>query len=170
MSTLSPHELLARLNAPAHLIRHLELVSEAAASLTDGLVALGLELDADWIMRASMLHDIGKLLHPEELHAPGHAHEEAGFKLAIAHGLPESLARSCLTHAAWQQAQSLEELVVALADKLWKGKRHEALEAHFVAQASASLQVEPWALYLSLDDLFEQVVADGPARLARSIA
>lgn len=144
-------------------------MSEAAAQLTVGLNALGLALDADWIARASMLHDIGKLLHPEELHAPGHAHEDAGFKLVIAHGLPESLAIICRTHAAWQQAQSLDELVVALADKLWKGKRHEALEAHFIKQASASLQQEPWALYLSLDDLFEQVAAAGPARLARSI-
>lgn len=165
---MSPRDLLKLLNAPQHLVRHLELLSEAAASLTAGLAALGLNLDADWIARASMLHDLGKILHPEELLTPGHAHEEAGYKLAIAHGQPESLASICRTHASWQYAQSLEALTVALADKLWKGKRDEALEAHFIAQASARLNQDPWTLYIPLDDLFEQVAADGPARLKRS--
>ena len=55
-----------------------------------------------------------------------------------------------------------------MADKLWKGKREASLEAHFIEQARTQLKQDPWMLYIALDDLFEQVAAAGPARLARS--
>jgi hypothetical protein len=63
---------------------------------------------------------------------------------------------------------SLEELVVALADKLWKGSRNSELEERVVERVAASLQQDRWGLFVELDTLFEDTAADGAERLKRS--
>jgi hypothetical protein len=64
---------------------------------------------------------------------------------------------------------SLEELVVALADKLWKGVRHPGLEKLVIDAASQHRGVDSWELFVELDSIFERVAAEGDARLRRSI-
>jgi hypothetical protein len=72
-----------------------------------------------------------------------------------------------VTHAAWEGG-TLEDHLVALADKLWKGKRDEALERAVVEQIAAASGSEPWQVFERVDALCEAIAADGDDRLARS--
>ena len=63
---------------------------------------------------------------------------------------------------------SLEELLVALADKLWKGVRKLELEERVIDRVAASLKTDRWDAFVELDNLFETIAADGTARLERS--
>lgn len=62
---------------------------------------------------------------------------------------------------------SFEELVVALADNLWKGKRNAVLEKKVIEGAAARSQRAFWELFVPLDTCFERIAADGPNRLTR---
>ena len=63
---------------------------------------------------------------------------------------------------------SLEELLVALADKLWKGSRPLALEERVVDMAAAAANRNRWDLYAVLVPEFERIASAGEDRLARS--
>ena len=103
------------------------------------------------------------------MQVPGHSHEEAGQSLLIQHGVKPELARFCVTHAAWNAPErSLEDLLVALADKLWKGKREGDLEARVMDVLAKNTRREPWEVFDQLDAICEQIAADGASRLARS--
>jgi hypothetical protein len=159
-------ELLTRLGAPHRLLRHVELVGEAAELL---LARLAAPLDAEFVRDGVILHDAGKILHPAELDEPGARHEPDGESLLLEHGVSPNLARVCRSHAQWNQmAVSLEELVVALADKLWKGVRKRDLEELAIDRVAASLGTDRWNVFLELDTLFEEIAAKGSNRLERS--
>jgi len=156
--------LLERLGASPRLLRHHALVVEAAELLCVRLPAeLGLSFDADLVRVGAALHDAGKILHPDELRGLGHAHEVAGRDLLLAHGVPPEVARFCVTHAAWEEG-AVEDLVVALADKLWKGVRVDALEWRL----SRFVDGPEWQRFAHLDAICEAIAADGPERLERS--
>jgi hypothetical protein len=157
--------LLRSLGASAWLVRHHELVIEAAGLLVAGLH--GIRFDRGAVMLGAALHDAGKIVPPEEMAAPGHHHEQAGRDLLLAHGVPAELARFCVTHADWQNG-TLEDQLVALADKLWKGKRDEALEGSVVAAIAAITGEQPWQVFDRVDALCDAIAADGDARLERS--
>jgi putative nucleotidyltransferase with HDIG domain len=158
-------ELLRALGAAPWLVRHHALVVEAAGLLVAGLS--GVRFDRGAVLIGAALHDAGKIVHPEEMSAPGHRHEQAGRELLQSHGVPSELARFCVTHAAWEGG-TLEDHVVALADKLWKGKRDEVLERAVVEQIAAASGSEPWQVFERVDALCEAIAADGDDRLARS--
>jgi hypothetical protein len=165
-------ELLRALGAPAHLVRHHALVVEAADLLIRGLeVALG---PPSWfspvmVRLGAALHDAGKIVHPEELHQPGHAHEPAGRDLLLRAGVAPELAAFCVSHAAWRDAgDDADVLLVALADHLWKGRRNEDLEKQLVELVARTHELPAWDVFVRLDTVFEQVAADGPERLRRS--
>jgi hypothetical protein len=63
---------------------------------------------------------------------------------------------------------TLEELLVALADKLWKGKRDQTLEQLVVDGVAARAAKDRWDLFTPLDDAFERIAAGGQERLDRS--
>lgn len=65
-------------------------------------------------------------------------------------------------------ALPLEELLVALADKLWKGKRVAKLEQRVLASLSLSTGEPPWRAFMCLDPVFESVADLAGQRLARS--
>lgn len=157
---LSARALLVELGAPARLLRHVDLVLEAGERLVAGLGPL----DAEAVRVGILLHDCGKIEHPAELDGPGDRHEAAGEALLLARGVPADVARICRTHARWEEAETLEELVVALADKLWKGTRVQALEDRVVAWVAG----DRWDERVRLDDLFEAIADGGAERLARS--
>jgi hypothetical protein len=79
------------------------------------------------------------------------------------------VARICLSHAQWAEMPvSMEELLVALSDKLWKGVRNAQLEERFIDEAAKALVRDRWDLFVQVDSVFEEIAADGAARLERS--
>lgn len=163
------YRLLKDLGAPERLLVHVVLVGEAADRLIQAYAELGVGFDANLVELGVALHDAGKILHPEELDAPGARHEHAGEALLLAHGVPPRVARCCVSHAAWKEKNvSFEERSVALADKLWKGKREEALELGIIDEAASRLDTGRWDVFTRLDAVFEEIAAAGPERLERS--
>jgi hypothetical protein len=160
---------LQELGAPDKLIRHLALVGEAAELLIEKLERMQVPFDARFVRLGVALHDAGKIKYPEELHAKGKRHEPAGEALLLQQGLAAELARCCVSHGQWQTLDcSFEELLVALADTLWKGKRGEELENRVIEKTARLLACEPWDLFLEMDSHFELIAAGGVERLWRS--
>jgi hypothetical protein len=60
------YNLLCQLGASERLLRHAELVGEAADSLIVVYRELGVEFDASLIELGAAIHDAGKIVHPEE--------------------------------------------------------------------------------------------------------
>jgi len=161
--------LLARLGAPPRLLRHVALVSEAGERLLGLAAELDLPINATLVRVGIVLHDAGKILVSAELDASGGEHEPLGQDLLLKQGVSPALARICLSHARWSEmAVSLEELLVALSDKLWKGVRNAQLEERVINEAAKALKRDPWDLFVQLDSLFEDVAAGGTARLEQS--
>ena len=160
---------LVEIGASPRLRRHAELVVETADELLAGLRKAGVSLDAEYVRVGAILHDAGKALHPRELDAPGHAHEAAGERLLLARGASEDVARVCRSNSCCAVlALSLEELVIALADKLWKGSRNSPLEEAVIARVALTTGRDRWEVFLELDGIFEEVASGADARLVRS--
>lgn len=165
--------LLRTLQAPRALVRHSELVLEAAEMLLDRLAFLGVPVLAWYVRVGAVLHDAGKILHPIEITGGGNLHEESGQSLLLSHSVSPLVARVCLTHARWDQEilgdeVTYEELLVALADRLWKGRRDLVLEERVVAQSARRLELDVWDLFVPMDTMFESIAAGGHDRLERS--
>lgn len=161
---------LAEQGAHPWLVRHHELVLEAARLVVDGASRLrGARFDRALVLMGAALHDAGKLEHPEEMSAPGHRHEEAGRALLARAGFAPAIARMAVTHARWGEPESqLEDRLVALADKLWKGKRDQALESALLDELTALGAGARWEVFEALDALSEEVASGAEDRLARS--
>jgi hypothetical protein len=164
-------DVLRRLGASAWLVRHHELVLEAASELCAALAQLfpTLRIERDLVLAGAALHDAGKIAVPDEMHGPGHRHEALGEALLREHGIAGRVASFCITHATWNDPDcSLTDRLVALADKLWKGKRDAALEARVLDDIVAATATPTWQTFDKLDAICEQVASKGPERLARS--
>ncbi len=171
-STIRPlppraEELLTTLASPPRLAAHLRAVHDVAVRLVDW-VALHhptVEFDREAVLFGAATHDIGKTLHPDELSGPGSAHEQAGYDLLRAHGVDHRLARFARDHASWTGPDiGIEDLLVTLADKVWKAKRVPDLEQRVVEHLPAGQ--EPWAAFMALDDFLDALAADADSRLA----
>ena len=159
-------ELLRQLDAPPRLGAHLRAVHDVAWSLTD---ALGrhwpdLRFDTTEVLFGAATHDIGKVLHPEELSRAGSAHEAAGEDLLLRYGVPPHLARFAGSHGScWTRpSATLDELLVSLADQVWKGRRVPELERR-VADATGRT---PWEAFADLDGILDRLAAGADRRLA----
>jgi hypothetical protein len=162
--------ILAKLGAPPRLVRHTVLVGEAADPVLDAMTKLGAPVNAHFVRLGVVFHDAGKIEHASELAGPGREHEPAGEALLLSADVDAAVARCCVSHARWADMEvSFEELVVALADTLWKGKRNEVLEKRVVEGAAAPMGRPFWDLFLPLDTCFEDIATEGPGRLARSV-
>ena len=165
------YALLNKLGAPDRLIRHAEFVSQTAARLLEELQSLGVPLNARIVEFGSILHDAGKIVHPEELHESGSLHEKSGEVLLIQSGVDYQIAQCCASHGAWSSLNvSLEERIVALADKLWKGKREADLELSVIDEIALRLNLHRWDVFERLDSAFETIAAEGWERVERSRA
>ena len=134
-------ELLLDLAAPPRLAAHLRLVHDVAWSLTDALGRRrpALDFDTTAVLFGAATHDIGKVVHVAELTGPGAAHEAAGEELLLRYGVPAHLARFAASHGSWTSPDvSLDDLLVSLADQIWKGNRVPRLE-HRVIEATGHL-------------------------------
>lgn len=161
--------VLEALGAPARLVKHGLLVAEAAEALIAKLSAIDVAFDASWVRAGAVLHDAGKIAHPSELDAAGKSHEPAGEALLLAHGVAPHIARTCVSHAAWESPDcSLEERLVALADALWKGVRRPALEALIIDEVARRTGADRWQTFVELDTCFESIADHGAERLLRS--
>jgi hypothetical protein len=165
------YQLLRELKAPDRLIRHAQLVLQAADQLILEFHALSVTFDARTVELGAVLHDAGKIQHPRELSEPGTLHEQAGEALLLAHGVQPEVARICRSHGAWNLPEvSFEERSVALADKLWKGKREDVLELSVIDEIAARLGNSRWDVFDRLDTAFERIAAGGADRVQRTMA
>jgi HD domain len=160
---------LRELGASSKLIIHVKLVAEASELLIAKLRLLDIGFDISFVRLGVAFHDAGKILHPEELQIKGINHEAAGEQLLLANGIDNELARCCRSHGQWQNMEcTLEELLVALADTLWKGKRSQDLENLVVKRLSKQYSRDYWELFMEMDACFEEIAEDGYSRLMRS--
>ncbi|GIU27040.1 phosphohydrolase [Shewanella colwelliana] len=163
--------LMSNLGASEHLLTHVKLVGEAADLILDKCKQLGVPIDSEFVKIGVAIHDIGKITHAQEMTAPGSEHEPEGERILLSEGVSPKIARCCMSHARWHEMDcSTEELLIALADKLWKGKRVESLELHVIDRIAATLAKERWDIYQELDTQFESIAADGNDRLNRSVS
>ncbi len=160
---------LKELGASSKLIVHVKLVAEASELLIAKLRSLNIGFDISFVRLGVAFHDVGKILHPEELQIKGVNHEAAGEQLLLTNGIDAALARCCRSHGQWQTMEcTLEELLVALADTLWKGKRNQDLENLVVKKLSKQYSKDYWELFMEMDACFEEIAEDGYSRLLRS--
>lgn len=162
-------ELCARLQAPERLIAHLTLVHDVACQITTGLDSLfpSLSINSVIVKMGAAVHDIGKVIHPEELTASGSLHEVAGQPLLMEQGFSDEIACCARSHGRWFTPQlSLEELLVALADTVWKGTRSEPLELKIVDLISRRLNRPKWQVFDGVDCLLDRITKVAESRLA----
>jgi len=163
------YQLLSNLGAPDRLLKHIQLVNEAAKLLFKKLIDLNVEFDQRFVELGIAIHDAGKILCQSELEDSGSEHELTGEKLLLENEVQPEIARCCLSHARWESMTcSFEELLVALADKLWKGKRINQLELKIIDVVAEKLNQSRWDVFLELDQLFEEIAANGLEKLNRS--
>ncbi|MCX2952576.1 HD domain-containing protein [Lentzea sp. NEAU-D7] len=162
-------DLLTELQAPPRLVAHLRAVHDVACELITWIERHhpSVAVDRDAVLYGAATHDIGKVLHPNELSGPGSAHEPAGHALLRERGVEERLARFARTHASWTTPGiSLEELLVSLADKVWKAKRVPDLEQLVTERLASATGHEPWEVFMALDDELDRIASGSDARLA----
>ncbi|MGW5780435.1 HD domain-containing protein [Streptomyces sp. NPDC003863] len=162
-------DLLRTLDAPPRLAAHLRAVHDVARQLVGWVEehCPDLAVDRGAVLFGAATHDIGKVVHPEELSGPGSLHEEAGRELLAAHGFAPESARFAATHATWTDpGVTVEDLLVGTADKIWKNKRVPALEDLVVARLTEATGRARWEEFLALDELLERLGADADRRLA----
>ncbi|HEX8939601.1 MAG TPA: HD domain-containing protein [Candidatus Limnocylindrales bacterium] len=132
--------LLLSLDPPAWHLRHSRAVAEVAAWLAARCEARRLPLDRRLVEAAALLHDVDKLL-PATVRRD-RRHGERGARWLAARGWQE-LAPAVAGHpvtrladdawyAAWRDAASLEERIVAYADKR-AGQRLEPMAERFAS-------------------------------------
>ena len=151
------------MGAPARLGAHLRLVYDVACDLTGWLAAAfpAVVFDREAVLFGAATHDIGKVRHPEELSRPGSRHEAAGEALLRERGVAARLARFAGTHGSWTAERvGVDDLLVSVADKVWKARRAEDLESLLVQRIAGVSGAPGWEVFVALDD-FLQGVADG---------
>jgi hypothetical protein len=167
--TLPPQivELLKTTQAPPRLIAHLQLVHHVAMQLTHGVDKLWptLQYDRQIVLFGAATHDMGKILYPHELTQSGKQHETVGPELLATHSFTNEQARFARTHGQWEITDNFEDSLVALADKIWKGARVEALELKVTQHIARQCQQEMWDIYIKLDDLLTAIAQESDARI-----
>ena len=160
----------AALQAPPRLIAHLTLVHDTAVRLVAKFQQAfpEVELDTASILFGAATHDIGKSTYTEELIGPGKSHEAKGVDLLRKAGASEEMSRFAFTHGNWDRDAELqlEDLLVALADNCWKGKRVPELETLIVNCLVSATGKAEWEAFAILDDILVNLSEDADKRLA----
>ena len=164
------HRILTAVHATPRLVAHLTLVHDVACELVAAIQKAFPEIvfDADDVFFGAATHDIGKAEFPNELIRPGSSHEAKGAQLLIGLGVPAHRARFAITHGNWSRncENKIEDLFVALADNVWKGKRSSDLETQVARSIVQMTWKEEWRVFVTLDDILEKLAADADHRLA----
>jgi hypothetical protein len=83
-------------------------------------------------------------------------------------GVDPKIANCCLSHGNYKNMEcSIEELLIALSDKLWKGKRDNLLELRLIDTIAEILGKTRWDIYIEMDKIFESIANNGLNRLKR---
>ncbi|MGW5171568.1 HD domain-containing protein [Streptomyces nodosus] len=161
--------LLSVLGGPPRLAAHLRAVHDVAHQLVDWVEERypAVAIDREAALFGAATHDIGKTVHLAELSGPGSAHEETGRALLLERGVSPELARFAATHASWTRSDVvLEDLLVSLADKIWKDKRVPDLEDLVVVWLAEATGRPVWEEFLALDEVLSRIGDDADERLA----
>ena len=161
-------ELLEKLNSPERLCRHLQIVYSTAYELIIRFKKEwpAISLDEELILFGAGTHDIGKTVIKAELYESGKEHEIIGPKILKENGCTTDESRFAFSHGNWLEAELvLEDLLVCLADKIWKGKRVDELEEKVGHLLSVKLKIDYWEIYGTLDEILEQISAGADQRL-----
>ncbi|OIJ63948.1 HD domain-containing protein [Streptomyces mangrovisoli] len=162
-------ELLSELGSPPRLAAHLRAVHDVAHQLVAWVEqhCPALDFDREAVLFGAATHDIGKTVHVAELSGPGSAHEKAGQALLLEHGVSPELARFAATHASWTDPEiGPDDLLVSLADKIWKNKRVPGLEDIVVARLSEATGRAAWEEFIALDEVLTGIGETADERLA----
>ena len=161
--------LLEHYEAPQRLIRHLTIVHATAFYLSEQLNNTWQQLPFNIaeILFGAATHDIGKVIVTDEIYQEGKLHEVKGFALLKQHGFSDSEARFTITHGNWKaETNMLEDLIVCLADKVWKGKRIPELEEEIVKRISTTIYVDFWEVFMQFEAILEKIVIGADDRIA----
>lgn len=161
-------DLLEKYQAPVVLKRHLTLVYNTGIEICAQFAKewANLPFDKQEILFGAATHDIGKVIEINELHQKGNKHEQIGYELLLQNEIPENLARFAKTHGNWEEESlAIEDLMVTLADKIWKGKRIEALEERLTKEISIGTNTDYWQVYTKLDAILSKIALRADERL-----
>ncbi|MEU0005232.1 hypothetical protein ABZ079_13285 [Streptomyces sp. NPDC006314] len=94
--------------------------------------------------------------------------QAAGRELLLAYGVTAELARYAGTHASWTApGTGVEDLLVSLADEVWKNKRVPELEDPVVSRLAGADDGRPvWEWFMELDEALTAVGEGADRRLA----
>lgn len=161
------NRLLQELEAPERLIRHLFIVHETASLLVNFITKNWPEIaiNQHLILFGAATHDIGKTRVTNELYESGNLHENEGEKLLLDKGYTIDEARFASNHSNWQNHDQLEDLLVSLADKVWKGKRIPALEFNTAASIAKKLNQDVWEIEPILNAYLDQLALQASSNL-----
>ena len=160
--------LLKKLNAPERLVKHLTIVHsvtfEIISKFKDEWPDLVLK-EKETLFGAST-HDVGKTKIRSELYEKGSTHKLEGYKMLKDFGYPEELSRFAKTHGNWKNGNlDMEDLIVCVSDKIWKGQRINDLEELICKKLSDSLLLKYWDVYTKLDLIFGTIALEAEKRL-----
>ncbi|MEO1173959.1 MAG: phosphohydrolase, partial [Myxococcota bacterium] len=89
-----------------------------------------------------------------------------GETILLERGINARIAALARTHGdVLSHSPKLDEYLVVLADKLWKAKRDEPLEAAFVRVVAEATGEEAWVVFDWFDDLACRITANADERL-----
>ena len=166
-----PYEVIQILNqfhAPERLKRHLEIVHHIANDLITFLEQQfpGLSYSKSLVLFGAATHDIGKAEVASELYKPGKTHERIGEHILINLGYSKEESRFARTHGNWEvENLKIEDILVCLCDKIWKGKRVPELETKIRDYIIHQLELPYWDVYFELDAFIEEVIVKSDSYL-----
>lgn len=161
--------LLTSLAPPAWFLEHSRAVGEIAAFLAQRIAANGIEVDRPAVEAAALLHDVDKVLPPDDpARALPHGIGSAAWLTARGHpelarpvaGHPVARLVDGDEHRRWAAFASREERIVAYADKR-AGQRLESMDARFASwrrRYPDSWDESTWRLVRGRADRLEQDV------------
>jgi hypothetical protein len=161
-------EILNQRQAPILLKKHLTLVYNVCIDIIDKLALTwpNLQIIKKEILFGAATHDIGKIFETKELYQAGNRHEIVGYEFLISKEISENLARFTKTHGNWTDENlRIEDLIVTLADKIWKGKRIDELEERISKIISNNINADYWDVYTKLDAIISHISVGADNRL-----
>ncbi len=162
-------DLLEQFDAPQILIKHLTIVNSTAFYIVKKLKTewLNLVLNEKEILFGASTHDIGKAIITDELYKKGKKHESEGFKILKELGYNDQESRFTITHGNWENSDlKIEDLIVCLSDKIWKGKRINELEERITNKIAELTKTDFWDVSMKLELILEKIAIGSDDRLA----